>query len=627
MAKYELEKRMMRTRRAGTSLVELLVVIVVFLVGILAMLQIFPGGFRLLKQTSQMRTATALARAESERLKAKSDSLPEMILPVYYVLGASTVSIVADTSHTADHLSHDGEGMSQIGHVISGGNDIGLWEYLVGANRIRRIVGEGGPVPAPRQVGAEFGGLMILSFAPIAFDPSYPQLLQVYGNDMVKREGVPGFRVRPWEYFLEDVEEPTARIYLPRGTTRDRLYRLTMSAWIQNGGTTSRRTIVDALITVPFDALGGAVAFDLSNYAALQPGETFVGVEWDSVRVARAFERVGAFTAGEPYEYKLLDNRLGTVLFNPAGHGYQETRPGRRVPLVARVNYDVFDWRIIRDEFRITNFVPFQQRLQLGNLKVKGMAKADGQPYGGLDVLVANGSGGTETRDLLLVDQETGGVYTPDSYTVDKSIGLITYIDTNAGAAGLQMRLILPGQASSVEVTAPGRAVRALYEANGEWSVQVMKAASQYTVTFAPPSVGQYYVGTSSASGGSPTRVYFPLIDVGRKITIGELWYRNTGGQLKVLRDQDFLIQNTPLDPLGPYVDITSVDPNAGAFDFTNGYSVRRVKGASTAVRVLWNPDYFALTANASDNNNRFEQWTRGWRKTTVETFLQRGEN
>ena len=38
-------------RRAGTSLIEVLVVIVVFMVGILAIAQIFPGGFKILAKT------------------------------------------------------------------------------------------------------------------------------------------------------------------------------------------------------------------------------------------------------------------------------------------------------------------------------------------------------------------------------------------------------------------------------------------------------------------------------------------------------------------------------------------------------------------------------------------------
>jgi len=619
---------MMRTRRAGTSLIELLVVIVVFLVGILAILQIFPGGLRILQNTRDQSTARQLSRAEMERLLALSHSLPEAIVGVQYVLGASWVDIVAVSNTSSDELSYTGNQLLSNGTVINNGNNVGPWDRLGAGNRIRRVVGEGGVVPAPRQVGTSFGGLMLLNFSPIAYDAAFPTLLQIYGNNMSKREGTPGFRVRPWEYFLEDVEEPTARIYLPRDTVVLRRYRLAMAAWVNSGGTVSRRTIIDSTIDVPPDPTGGTVGFDLSAYAALGGGETFVGAEWESIEVARAYLPVATFTANQPYEYQLLDSRLGVILFNPAGYNYKEPRQGRQVPLVARVNYDVLDWRIIRDEFRVSDQPPYQQRLQIGNLKIQGNRGPDGLTYNGLDVPVADGSGNFVTRDFLLLDMTSGGVYMPDSYQVDKSVGLITYIDVAPGTPGMQMNLILPGQSAPTTVNAFGRAVRALYQANKEWSVQVMKAPARFNQTFSPPSIAQYYIGTSGLAGGQPTRIYFPLADVGRKVVIGEIWYRDLGGNLHVMRDQDFVIQNAPLDPLGPYIEIRNADSNAAAFDFnTNGFAVRRVKGASLAVRVLWNPSAFNLTGDPDDNQRRYEQWSRDWRRTLVETFLPQGEN
>ena len=344
--------------------------------------------------------------------------------------------------------------------------------------------------------------------------------------------------------------------------------------------------------------------------------------------MARAYLPVATFTANQPYEYQLLDSRLGVILFNPAGYNYKEPRQGRQVPLVARVNYDVLDWRIIRDEFRVSDQPPYQQRLQIGNLKIQGNRGPDGLTYNGLDVPVADGSGNFVTRDFLLLDMTSGGVYMPDSYQVDKSVGLITYIDVAPGTPGMQMNLILPGQSAPTTVNAFGRAVRALYQANKEWSVQVMKAPARFNQTFSPPSIAQYYIGTSGLAGGQPTRIYFPLADVGRKVVIGEIWYRDLGGNLHVMRDQDFVIQNAPLDPLGPYIEIRNADSNAAAFDFnTNGFAVRRVKGASLAVRVLWNPSAFNLTGDPDDNQRRYEQWSRDWRRTLVETFLPQGEN
>jgi len=61
--------------------------------------------------------------------------------------------------------------------------------------------------------------------------------------------------------------------------------------------------------------------------------------------------------------------------------------------------------------------------------------------------------------------------------------------------------------------------------------------------------------------------------------------------------------------------------------DFANGIGARNIKGASVAVRVLWNPDMFRLTDDPVANMTKLEQWGRGWRKTTNETYMQRGEN
>ena len=400
---------MKRNRRAGTSLIELLVVIVVFLIGILAILQIFPGGLRVLATSRSNAVARQLARTEMERITSRPDILPEMILPVRYsFVGGTTIDTFVDGSPNPNDLgpprAGTGDGIDANGNLIIGSNQIGRWDMVVGANRIRRVVGEGGRVPAPRQVGGYFGGLMLLQFAPISWDPTppYDGLLKVYGNDMVRRDGAPNFRVRPWEYFIEDAEDSAAVIYVPLDAATVANYRLSMSAWISNGTNTFRRTIVDSTVG-PVGPGTGFANFPLSGFAALQPGETFLGAEWESIRLARQFRRLDAadvFTSS-PYEFKLLDARLGTLLFNPAGYNFQEVRPGRRIPLVARVNYDVFDWRIIRDDFRINASYPFQQRLQLSNLMIPSSTRADGKTYAGLDIPVQNGSGGTDRKSVV----------------------------------------------------------------------------------------------------------------------------------------------------------------------------------------------------------------------------------
>lgn len=618
---------------AGTSLIELLVVIVIFLVGILAIAQVFPGGFRILRETRGNTIATQLGQSETERIKGRNDQLPEMILPTNYTFrGSGVVVITADIGRTPNDMSPRGDAITQSGILQLGGTDQGEWSYLEGANTFRRVIGEGGKVPAPRPVGTDFGGLMILQFAPLVYNAAYPNLFQVYGNDMVRRFGQPNnFRVRPWEFFVDDADEPTATLYVPVSTTAVRSYRVSFTAWINNGGPNPiRRDIVDAVVTAPANPAGGWFAVTLDTLSGLGGGESFLGAEYDTFRCARRFEQVVNFTPGEPYEYKLLDSNLGVLLFNPAGYNYVETRPnGRRVPLVARASYDVYDWRILREDFRVPSTDPRQQRLILGNLLIQNHQGVDSRLFPGLGILVQDGAGGTEERDFLIVDLETGGVIAKNSFSVDRSAGTINFIDGDAGTAGLQLNMIYPGDTASTVINADGRTMRAMYMAVGDWAVQMLMAPARFFVAYDNPGIAQYYVGTSTAFGGLGTRVYFAPMETGKKVTLGQVWYRDAANNLKSIQDQDFIIRGSSGDPLGrPFVDIRDIDPDATQFDFaTYGYAVRDVRGASISVRVLWNPSTFRLGGDSAANLEAYEVWTRTRKRSVVETFLQRSDN
>src|SRR5690606_28641208 len=122
-----------------------------------------------------------------------------------------------------------------------------------------------------------------------------------------------------------------------------------------------------------------------------------------------------------------------------------------------------------------------------------------------------------------------------------------------------------------------------------------MKAASYYRIVL-PGTAGslkaaEAYVGGSNG-WGQPNRLYFPLADLGQKVTVGESWV--SGGTEPVIEDQDFRI--TGREDFGGGSVAYAQLPAGMAFDFTrNGYAVRRVRGASLKVRVLWNPASFVL--------------------------------
>lgn len=674
MNRIELKNCAKRRNHLGTTLVELLVVMVIFLIGILGVIQVFPAGFQALTATRNTTIATELARQEIERVKGRADQLPEMILPVRYVGGGPTVTIVVDSNRAIHDLGPAGSGIAQNGQVLDAlNNQIGKWQLLSGSNVVRRVIGEGGPVPAPRRVGALTGGLLILQFAPIVFNASYTAFLRVYGNDMQRRYGQPGFGgAQPWQFFVSDEDDngnAQDTLFLPiiplPPTANESPYRISFSYLVDNGGSLRVEEVIDIDPAAIRAYLNPSLNFPLfwtidiqalltdNTYGPILQNGTYAGLDYDSVRVQRTYIQVASFSAN-PYEYMLLDADLGVLLFNPTGYNYFERRQGgQKVRLQARVNYDVLDWRILRQPFRVPDVTPYQMRLPLNSLMVKGTPNTDGSTYQGLEFPISNGAGGTQFVDVVLIDTESGGVFLHDpanprdpnipvttsndymavdparsSYVVDKSLGVIRLLDADRTAPGLQLRLIYPGAATPTVMTANGRELLALYQARGEWSVQVLKAPSLYQVVYGTPGSAQCYVGGSYVpTGGDPTRIYFPGMDVGRKVTIGEIWYFNLAGR-QILRDQDFVITASPADPLGfPYIDINTVDANATGFDFTNGYAVRTVKGASIAARVLWNPAFFRLGPTPAENMASFEQWGRNWRKTTVESYLERGAN
>lgn len=626
------------SRRSGTSLVELLVVIVIFLVGILAVIQIFPRGFQIIANTRNTTVMVNLARTEMDRVSGRTDQLPEQILPVIYLWSGSDVVISPDPNRVPNDLGPFTNRIDQNGNILdAGGNNLGRWPYLSAANNFRRIIGEGGPVPAPRRVGSRIGGLTLLQFAPVVFNPSYQSLFQVYGNDLTKRFGdPPPFVRRDFEYYVTNDDDPTAEIWIAANPAKIRNFRLAMTAWVSSGGVTQRREV---LTTISVPAGAGYVNFPLSAYAGLQGGETFHGAEWDSLRLARRFDAVAAFTA-DPYEFQLLDETLGLILFNPTGYNAQEQRNNRRIPLVAKVDYDVYDWRIIREEFRISDAYPTEQRLRLSNLMTMNRVGPDGKFWPGLNVFVSDELGGTENRDFIVLDMETGGIVSKSSLRIDYSIGLVTFLDAdNNPANGVQIGIIFPGDVTPTAVTANGRAVRCLYSAVGEWAVQVTKAAASYRGVLGTPGVaefyaggsGQYYLGSPLVPGESLTRIYFPRMDLGKKVTIGKIWYDTAGGgEPRQLLNQDFVITNSPPDPtVGlPYIDIRTQAADAVSINYARyGYGVRGIRGASVSVRVLWNPTSFSLTNDEAVNLENFERWGRAWRRVQTDTFLTKEDS
>jgi len=700
-------------RRAGTSLVELLVVIVVFLIGILAVVQVFPGGFRVLSTTKNNTVAKDLGRSEIERLKGLSEQLPEQILPVAYVrqsggqwlLVPDPTRNVNDMAAPSTTVTFDG-----VGNLAdSNGDVIGNWKYLSGPNVVRRVVGEGRRVPNPTIINGIQASVLTLAFGPILYDPQFLLYadgtygLLVYGNDMAAQYGVPGVAgVREYEYFLNQPQTTTGTLTLPAPVlatnTPKRRYRVSFTFSESFNGKIVEKPAATVLDVDP--VVAGTPAYQtfslnavLTSLGLLDAGATYIGAEPDSIRVARVYQDVtgigfspnAAKPEADPYEYIVPQDSngrklaLGVVYLNPQGYNHEIVYDnGRRVPLVARVDYDVLDWRILHEDFRIPEITPANYRLPMGALKVYGNIDVDGVPFTGLNLVVPSGGANfVAARDFVLMDLQTGGVFlydssnpgdptppagplndfavdpTKSSYTVDKSRGTVRFNDYDRDDTnGLQLRLLLP-DGSVQTVSAAGRAVRAFYEAKNEWAVQPFKAAESYSRTFGLPGVSNYYVGTSSTYYGYPAvpgenaalashRIYFPESENGRKVVIDTIWFDWADASNVVhtdaLQGQAFSITRDRITgDFDPYVDIAQtaseyvqstygVTPAAVQFDFAKyGYAVRGVKGASVNVRVFWNPQSFHLDSDSATNFQSWDKFQQGYRRQTTETFLTRG--
>lgn len=630
------------SRRAGTSLVEILVVIVVFLVGILAIVQIFPGGFRVLSTSAKNTIATTLARAEVELVKNHLDQLPDAITPVRYVWTGTRFVIATEPDRSPNDLGPSFGVMDQNGIMYDGGgNNAGYWQYLAGSNVGRRVIGEGRTIPTPRLVGSYYGSLLTLQFAPIFYDTS---TFIVFGNDLSKHEGDPiadGFPVRPTDYYISNEDGSDASLTVAMNSNKVTHYRVSFTAYAGAG----RTDYVD----VPFTVAQGSGPEQFQFGAGTNPilGTAISGIEYDSVKVERQFDDVSGLAVDDwglgagipnpdPYEYKLLSPQLGQVLFNPAGYNYIIRSHGRRTPLLGRVSYDVYDWRIIHDEFRMPDVYPAQYRLAIGSLKIMGEQGPDGLVGQGIGIQAPDSAGTMQDVNLVLEDADTGGLYvfqpgTNDphltSYVVNGGLGLIRMLDYDGDPSnGTQLMLLMPGAVTPTTVTVNGRNLRALYMGKNEWAVQVMKPAAVYTETWSRPGIGQFYIGGSSALGGNGSYVYFPVADGGRMISLGEVYYYNQAGQEVGPVQLTAKAQTNNLDGLGlPYIPIAAYLPDFRDFDYSYGSAVKDVKGASVAVRVLWNPEAFHLSADSAANMDQLNKWIQSWRRSTVETYLQRG--
>lgn len=617
----------------GATLIEVLVVIVIFLVGILGVAQIFPRGLGILQSTKDTSVATELGKSEMERVKARGAQLAEAIAPAIFDTVTGTYLLRLDTP--AKELVPPGASIAADGTLSINGTPLGNWQRFVGSNINRKVMGEGSPLPPPRVLttssGPAFGSVLTLTFGPIIASldsgTGLTNGISVYGNDLNRQYldddmGGPPRRFADYTAYITEGTE----IYLPQSATRPRHYRIIATYTATDG---SSQTVVVPDVVVPNSATPGLWLY---NIVAAAPNAQYL--QFDTVRVQRLFEQlptaagfisqaaIGSSTSvldDAAYQFVVVDRNIGILLFNPAAYNYKELRGRGRTPLTARVDYDVFDWRILREDFRIpAEASRAEHRLAIQQVKVRNNMDVDGNRYLGIGITPL----GVTSPDLVILDTDTGAVVGDDAYKVDKSLGRIMF---NSYAA----TLYYPDGATEAVTDIRGRSLRALYMGLKGISVQVIKPAANY-IPISSSTLGyqQCYIGgTDLAANGEVQNIYFPLSDVGKRVIVGEIWYDSPSGR-KHLEDQEFEIR-APRGALNlAFIDIREKDSTATNivnFATTGLQPVKRVRGASVAVRVLWNPASVKFGTDAAANMRKLDEYLRNTRRLDTENILIRG--
>jgi len=623
-----------------------LVVIVILAIGIFALIRLFPSGFISLERSKEQAQATQLARQYLERMKGTPENIPVGIYPVVYKISTgNNLLLEVDSTVRPDDL-----GIWNPPDDVKGALAPGWEHYFRDANRIRRVIGETTRVPAPKPVGSNpndpnmFGGLYQVKFAPILYDD---RVFQVYSGELSRRSvsrqnaGDPvclPTRNAEQSYYLDP---NIGAIWLPVSQFEDVTYKIDLSVWVLRGSQLERHDYVGLQLTTdpnmlvsdpdcwpPPPALNAISGFDLKPFV-LATGETFNSIDLDTVHVYRSFERIDINTAWDPkdpYEYKVLEPNIGMVLFNPAGYNYQERRQRQLIPLRANFDYDVYDWHIIQDERRVGSSAPYNIKLTLDEIKLKGELNNDNTRYQGL----ALPGGPNADTDLLIVDVADGSTVVNEpnkrSYTIDGLKGIVKFEDT--------VWVRRPDDLTKAfQISPADKTFRFLYMSHNDWAVQIQKATHRYQLLPRPSGatlgVGQCWVShegllVSGQHAASP-RMYFPLCDIGKTVVIREYYWVSEGYVIHVARDEEFVILAPRADDIVQlgYISITDHHNDALGFEVhDNIVAAQGVMGTSVKARVIWAPTQRERSAEERQLVNPQIRFIPSWRMVDFDTHL-----
>lgn len=658
-------------RRRGASLIEVLVVLVVILIGVSAVVRIFPIGLGTLRQSENRTLASRLASQMMEQVKADEANLPAGVL--YAFPTGNGMNIPAQELDPDDLSNQDLDPIDP--------TDPPYNPYFSDINKFRYIEGEPVKVPLPTATAFGSGSLYTVKFGPIFMDENvgnpervpaddaqvrfFATYLRVYGAPLrgiaAEAEDGPGQAGRlrgPLTYLIdlgEGGETPRIMFYPrrpanPARTVPSRVFRIVYSYFTENDGDQFADVAsADVSITVPdsrdavwqeIPAPPGASSF------TLVPGSETVNREFTRLKRSET-----SWDPDDPYQYKLISDNIaaspnmvgsatapapkvfanmGVLAFNPYGATYSERGDVGQQAFTAFLNYSVLDWHIIRDDREVPSTLlnPIARyrgaipiKLTLSYVKQVGDPQPDGSLYGGLYNRPSTPSPGGDVQVFDL----GGSVQDPADPSKPWPPGtplVGDLFDEDAGNAqdpNAHFWIDVNGRGGSYRtgtiyinpnLVPSGSQLRILYKAEGDWAVSLQKAYASYERAFGENGVASPRPTSYNNYGQQGTRLYFNRSDLNKSV-VAMVEYTVNG---EVQRTQPLQLTidqaGTGADAAYAYVDLADRKYAPEIASASDWRLFGQIVGVSIKTRVIWKD-----AGNAGNT----------WRIQDLDTYITRG--
>lgn len=599
--------------RKGTSLAEILVVMVILLIGIMYVVTMFPAGFHVVLAAESQTIATKLAQAEIERWKNMPGNLPDGILPL-------AVGYGTDLNPDSDVLNDTPPGPPF--EAFTG--PAGATNFVAGnVVNFRYVRNETTPIPVGSYftsgAGAGYGSKYTLAFSPIEATPrkinpttTVYDGLTVKSGELLRRRGDSDSDIylRPGQYGIDyTLDSGKFNVSFSYDRNPAHVYLISYSYWVEDTNGNDRTLLSKVDQPISPDPNGGWTPVTISlptEYSTYNVTE----MEENTDTCARGFVQVTAQGwTDDPYEFALVDSITGVIAFNPHARNMTEyTARGVRA-ITARIDYRICDPRIIREDKVVqaanedldNNGTNDHTAVKLALRFILNAGQpdrlGDGDPTDNPDeptfeglvrqelgLRVTNISQLRVSQSMLIIDLATGLRVSMKDVTIDFKSGIV-HLPVNADLIDWQSNPM----PDTVGVPLQGRHLRFFYRADGDWSVQCHKAYTYYLRKSGTSKVDYYHFKfkVPSAPNG-PYQLLFARCDSGKSVTV-DYSYIDSKNVTHKMVGHTFKISEDWTDD----GDVSGSKCSYVTLDVPNGCTMDPmmrivVTGASFKARVIW---------------------------------------